>query len=129
MILFHPASSRIYHDRWAACSDNCVVGTRWQPVRDGSSCVTPTRRRCGEILTLEEQRLAGRASEGIGEAVAEVQPRLMMALAEPPPGLASSLDLIPRDRHQLDLGFLHEEIEVVPRGRATPAFDNHGCFQ
>lgn len=64
-------------DRWGPCSF------------DGSG---PSNVRLGEILALEQQRLAACADQGIGSAVAKIQPRRMAAFAEAPKGQASDVD-------------------------------------
>ncbi len=68
----------------------------WGHVRPRSRC------RSGEIVALEEQRLAGGPGERVGECVADVQSGRMAAAAEAPEGLAGDLGLVGGDRRDLD---------------------------
>ena len=56
----------------------------------------------GEVLALEQQRLTGRARQRVGEAVAEVERRRMVALPEAPPGAPGLLCMFGQDRFRID---------------------------
>ena len=73
--------------------------------------------RSGEIVTLEQQRLAGRLCECVGEAVSEVQCGRMIPLAEAAPCAARCFQVFHRDGHQLDLRTPQERVEVMGRQR------------
>lgn len=69
----------------------------------------------GKIRPREEQRLAGVPGQGIGEAVAEVQPGpvvLTLAVAPVSPPRDPRLPL--RDRRDLDAEFEDDEVEAAP---------------
>src|ERR1035438_4302730 len=53
-----------------------------------------------EVVSFEKKRLASEFGEGIGEAVTEIEPRRMAALAEVVEGLAREMRLL--NRHRFD---------------------------
>ena len=55
-----------------------IIGSRWLDIG------------AGEILALEQERLARRFRECIGETVTEIQRRPVIALAEAPPSAAAA---------------------------------------
>ncbi len=83
----------------------------------------------GEILALEEERLARRFRECIGETVTEIRRRPVIALAEAPPSAAGCFNMFDRNRRQFDRGAFQQYVEFVTRRRAAAAFHNDGYLQ
>ena len=75
----------------------------------------------GEVLALEQQRLARRIGERIGQAVPNVQRRRVIALAETTPSPTCGAGVFGRDRYQLNRRFLQQHIKFMSRRHSTPA--------
>jgi len=74
----------------------------------------------GEVGTLVQQGLAAVSAQGVGEAIAEIEPGGMTAaLAEIPVGPASYLCMPRRDRFDLQAG-CGDQISSRPRHRLRP---------
>ncbi len=69
-----------------------------------------------EVAALEEKRFSRSLGQGVGEAVAEVQPCGVVALAESPPGMSRCLRLLGSDRLQFYLCPSQERIKLVAGG-------------
>ena len=82
-----------------------------------------------EVLTLEQQRFAGRLRGRIGETISEVQRGRVVPLAEAPSSAPRAVGMFGRDRHQLNRRLLQQHIELVSRRNSTPAFNNHRRFE
>jgi hypothetical protein len=74
---------------------------------------------------LDQQRLAGRLRQRIGEAVTEIQRCGMAAAAEIQVGLASDPDLLLRDRLNADQGPLDERMQPPPGVRTGLVVDDN----
>jgi hypothetical protein len=83
-----------------------------------------------EIVALEQERLAARAGEPIGEAIAEVEPGRMAApLAEIAIGCVGDLGLLGGDRFDDDSGLGNGFVEAPAGDRAPRAIDDDGGFE
>ena len=77
-----------------------------------------------EVLALVKKRLSRNFRQSVREAIPEVQARRVIALAEPPPRLASSLRVLNGDRHQFYRRSLDEEVKFVPTGQPRASLDD-----
>ena len=108
---------------------------RQDPAHASSSEKASRRRLCGvdigqrEVPPFEQQRLAGRLRQRVGEAVAKVQSRRVVAFAEPPPGPTGGLRMVRGDRLQLDRRLFQEEVKLVPGCGATATLEDDGRLQ
>ena len=82
-----------------------------------------------EVPPLEQKRLASSFRQRVGEAVAEVQSRRVVAFAESPPSPARGLCMLSGDRRQLDQRSFHEDVELMPARGAAAALENDGRLQ
>ena len=82
-----------------------------------------------EVPALEQQGLTSSFRQRVGKAVAEVQSRRVVALAESPPGPARGLRMVGGDRRKLDWRPVQEEVKLTPGRSATTAFQNNGRLQ
>ncbi len=93
------------------------------------------RRQCdgdigaGEICSLEQQGLARRFGKSIGEAVAEIQRRRMVALSESPPGAPCGDRVFSSDRDEFDGGLLQKRVERLTGRRVASPLDHHRRFK
>src|SRR5271157_5988650 len=81
-----------------------------------------------EILPLEEKRFAGDLGERIGEAIAEIQPGRVAALAEVEEGLARQMRLLNGERFDDDVGSAEKSITLTAGVRPNLAFNDDGEF-
>ena len=79
-----------------------------------------------EILPLEEERLAGDLGERIGEAVAEIQPGRVAALAEIEEGLARDMRLLDGERFDDDVSSAEKNITLTAGVWPNLAFNDDG---
>ena len=82
-----------------------------------------------EVLALEQKGLPRCFRKRIGEAVAEVQPRRVVALAKSPPSPARGLRMGRGDRLQLNRRFFQECIKLMAGGGAAATLKDDCCFQ
>src|ERR1700688_516511 len=84
--------------------------------------------RCREVIALEEERLAGELGEGIGEAIAEVEPcRMAAAAAEVAVGLARDARLALAHRLDGECRHAEELVETAAGdGIAAAVYDDGG---
>ncbi len=82
-----------------------------------------------EVLALEQERFPGGFGQRVGEAVAKVQSRRVVAFAEPPPGPTGGLRMVRGDRLQLDRRLFQEEVKLVPGCGATATLEDDGRLQ
>ena len=79
----------------------------------------------GEVLDLEQERLAGEVRKGICETIAQIQPRRMIPPAETPPSAPGGLRLLHRDGRKFSSGRLDKRIELLARRRTASALEHH----
>ena len=82
--------------------------------------------RSGEVVSLEQERLARCFGQGVGEAVAKVEPCRMVSFPEASPGAASLDKLLCRHWRQVYAGAFEKRVEFVSRGHASATFENDG---
>ena len=83
----------------------------------------------GEVIALEQQWLARDPGEGIGEAIAEIQPRRMAAsFAEIPVRLPRDPCLRLRDGLDFELCLSHEIIKAPTGDRVVTGVYDDRCF-
>ncbi len=80
------------------------------------------------MLTLEEKRLAGDLGERIGEAVAEIQPGRVAALAKVDEGLAREMRLLDGERFEDDVGSAEKSTTWTTGVCPNLAFNEDGEF-
>jgi hypothetical protein len=68
----------------------------------------------GKILALEQQRLLGQRGEGVGEAVAKIEPGEMATLAVAAPGAAGLVSVVRGDGNNLDVRLVQPQIKFRP---------------
>ncbi len=85
--------------------------------------------RLGEVRALRQQRFAGGFGEGVGKAVAEIQPCGVTAFAVLAPGRAGEVCEFGVDGNNLDLGADDKEIELPACATAFAALDHHASFE
>ncbi len=78
-----------------------------------------------EIGALEQQGFAGRLGEHVGKTVAEVQARLVAALAEVEEGLAGEFAVLEGHRLDDDAGAAEKGLGLAHAVRAELALDHH----
>lgn len=78
----------------------------------------------GEILALEQQRLAGNTRESVRETIAEVQRCRMTPLAEATPGITGCGGMFERDGNQFDFRSFDEEVQFRIRRAGTNSDDD-----
>ena len=83
----------------------------------------------GKIPAFEKKRLAAQFSDRVGEAISNIQPCRMVALAETPPSLTSGVGMFTGYRYELELHSGQAPIKFVPSHRPTPALDNNRCVK
>src|SRR5215467_4353398 len=79
-----------------------------------------------EIVALEQQRLVGRHSERIGEAVPDIQPSPMAAAAEAAERVDCDLGLLRRDADDVEAALAQQKIDIRAAGLALPTLDDAG---
>ena len=82
-----------------------------------------------EIIPLVKERLAGVPGECIGEAVAEIQPGRVTALAEIMESLAREMSLLHGKRFDDDAGPADKHIALANGFHSYLAFENEGDLQ
>lgn len=86
--------------------------------------------RLGKIVSLEQQRLSGIASERIGEAVAKIQlGRMPTALAEIAISFAGDFGLSFRDRGYDYFGVEDQFVQMSAENRIAHAVDHYRSFE
>src|SRR5947207_8120205 len=103
------------------CSPSC------RPA-DAAAIVAPSGRATdisfGEIVALEEERLARRAGKRVGEHVAEIEPSGVTSLAEPPVRLSRLRHVFRVDGDHYDIRFVDQQIEFAPTRLALSCLDD-----
>src|ERR1700757_3804386 len=73
-----------------------------------------------EVVPFKEERLAADLCEGVGEAIAIVQPRAMASLAIQAVGDSSGIRLVGVDANEVDCGAMQPQIQLTsPRFTET----------
>jgi len=82
-----------------------------------------------EVLADEQEWLAAGHSQGVGEAIAEVQPGGMATLSVAPPGRSGDLDLFGIDRNHLNFSAVQEKIQLAPSWLPPSSLDDQSALQ
>jgi hypothetical protein len=83
----------------------------------------------GEIIAFEQERLASRAGERVGEHVAEIETGGVTALAEASVRASRFGHVFRINGDDHNVGFLDERIEFASTGLAFAGLDNEGSFE
>ncbi len=116
---------RVAHG-YRATIDDRVTARAW--FRAQGSLRVHDIRFC-EIVTLEQERLAGCHRQGIREAVAVIQVGWMVALAVSPEGKTAGFGLLCIKGDDGDTEFPQKPIELDRSRLAMPRFDDDACFE
>ena len=82
----------------------------------------------GKVAALEQQFLAGRLRQGIGEAVADIQRRRMPAAAEPAERIDGQIGLTRIDRDALDFTIVEKRTQIAQALGPFSAEQDHRRF-
>ena len=102
------------------------------PLLIGLACIAPDNSFdvcLREIIALKQQREPTRLCEGIGKAVAIIEPSRMSTFAKSPPCEPSDLGLVLVHRDNLDGGAVEQQIKLAPARLSLSAFDYDRRFQ
>ena len=118
---------------WGRMASGGAVGNRRRPAEGThSGPLLLSRRghvRFRKVGALEQKRFPRNLRKRIGAAIAEIQTRGMIALPVLPPCAPGLVRQFRRERHDIDLGPMQQQVKLAPALVALPRFDYNRGLQ